>query len=119
MSSMSFWTMMPLMSARLSAAALARRMGWPIRATFRMDMSNELYWAGPTLHPHGPAAPSRRIARVSLLPTLRQRARTPAAEADRAGAARVHDVHVRVLHRPEDRGRHDHPRGIGPARARP
>src|SRR5262245_27171691 len=49
MSSISFWTAALLISLRSSARAFARSTGWPIRATFRIDISAELYWV---VHPH-------------------------------------------------------------------
>ena len=62
-------------SAFSSGRAFARSTGCPMRATFRIDMTGELYCARVML-----PAPARRLARVPVLPALRRRARAAAAE---------------------------------------
>ena len=120
MSSMSFCTTALRISDFSSGRAFARSTGCPMRATFRIDISKELYWqraGGPRDGTDPP--PTRRLARLSVLPSMRRRARAPSAEADRAGTAGLHALRLRLLHRSEDRRRHDHPKLERPAGARP
>src|SRR5580765_1413341 len=108
-----------LMSARSMARALARKTGWPMRATFRIDITDELYWVRAyRVCAAARAAPARRLARLSFLSTVRRAARAQAAESIRAGAARLQCVRLRLLHRSQDRRRHDHPQRVGQHRAR-
>src|SRR5215510_3020505 len=78
-----------------------------MRATFRIDMTPELYW-GPSDHGRLAAARARRVERVQILPALRRHARAPASESHRARTSGVRAMRVRVLSRSKDRCRDDY-----------